>query len=44
MAERAGARHVVQIPGASHAVAISHPGATAEVIRAAAAQPAPARR
>jgi len=43
MAERAGARRVVQIPGASHAVAVSHPGATAEVIRAAAAQPVPAR-
>ena len=29
MAERAGARRTVEIPGASHAVAVSHPDATA---------------
>jgi pimeloyl-ACP methyl ester carboxylesterase len=32
MAERAGARRTVEIPGASHAVAVSHPGETAELI------------
>jgi pimeloyl-ACP methyl ester carboxylesterase len=39
MAERAEARRVVQIPRASHAVAVSRPGETAQVIRAAAAHP-----
>jgi pimeloyl-ACP methyl ester carboxylesterase len=32
MAERAGARRTVGIPGASHAVAVSHPDATADLI------------
>jgi pimeloyl-ACP methyl ester carboxylesterase len=31
-AERAGARRTVQIAGASHAAAVSHPGAVAELI------------
>jgi pimeloyl-ACP methyl ester carboxylesterase len=39
MAERAGARRVVEIPGASHAIAVSRPEATAELILEAAAQP-----
>lgn len=39
MAERAGARRTVEIPGASHAVAISQPQATAEVILEAVAAP-----
>ena len=38
MAERAGARRTVEIPGASHAVAVSQPEATAEIILEAAAQ------
>jgi pimeloyl-ACP methyl ester carboxylesterase len=37
MAERAHARRVLEIPGASHAAAVSHPKATAEVILEAAA-------
>jgi pimeloyl-ACP methyl ester carboxylesterase len=36
MAERAGARGVVEIPGASHALSVAHPRATAELILAAA--------
>jgi pimeloyl-ACP methyl ester carboxylesterase len=32
MAERAGARGVVEIPGASHASLVSHPDATADLI------------
>jgi pimeloyl-ACP methyl ester carboxylesterase len=32
MAERAGARRTVEIPGASHAIAVSQPEATAELI------------
>jgi pimeloyl-ACP methyl ester carboxylesterase len=32
MAERAGAKSSLEIPGASHAVGISHPGETAETI------------
>jgi pimeloyl-ACP methyl ester carboxylesterase len=36
MAERAGARAVVEVPGASHAVAVSHPDLTAHVILEAA--------
>ena len=39
MAERAGARRAVEIPGASHAIAVSRPEATAELILEAAAQP-----
>ena len=37
MAERAGARRTMEIPGASHAVAVAHPGATAGLILEAAA-------
>jgi pimeloyl-ACP methyl ester carboxylesterase len=37
MAERAGAQRTVEIPGASHAVPVAHPEATAELILAAAA-------
>jgi pimeloyl-ACP methyl ester carboxylesterase len=37
MAERAGARRTLEVPGASHAIPVSHPGATAELIREAAA-------
>ena len=37
MAERAGARQTVEIPGASHAVAVSHPVETAHLILEAAA-------
>jgi pimeloyl-ACP methyl ester carboxylesterase len=39
MAERAGARHTIEIPGASHAVAVSRPQATADLILEAAALP-----
>jgi pimeloyl-ACP methyl ester carboxylesterase len=42
MAERAGSQETVEIPGASHAVAVSQPQATADVILQAAAVPAPA--
>jgi pimeloyl-ACP methyl ester carboxylesterase len=35
-AERAGARRVLEIPGASHAAAVSHPGAVVGLIREAA--------
>jgi pimeloyl-ACP methyl ester carboxylesterase len=37
MAERAGARHVLELPGASHALSVSQPQETANVIREAAA-------
>ena len=37
MAARAGARRIVEIPGASHAISVAHPHATAELILAAAA-------
>lgn len=37
MAHRAGARRTVELPGASHAVAVSHPDATARLILEAAA-------
>jgi pimeloyl-ACP methyl ester carboxylesterase len=40
LAERAGARGTVEIPGASHAISVSQPEATAEVILEAAAAPA----
>jgi pimeloyl-ACP methyl ester carboxylesterase len=40
MAQRAGARRTLEIPGASHAVAVSQPEATAELILEAAALPA----
>jgi pimeloyl-ACP methyl ester carboxylesterase len=39
MAERAGAHRTLEIPGASHAITVSHPGATAELILEAAAMP-----
>jgi pimeloyl-ACP methyl ester carboxylesterase len=39
MAERAGARRAEEIPGASHAIAVSRPDATADLILQAAAQP-----
>ena len=42
MAERAGAQHVLEIPGASHAAAVSHPEETAGLILQAAALPAAA--
>jgi len=37
MAERAGARRTIEIPGASHALTVSHPKATANLILEAAA-------
>jgi pimeloyl-ACP methyl ester carboxylesterase len=37
MAHRAGARRTIQLPGASHAVAVSHPDATSRLILEAAA-------
>jgi pimeloyl-ACP methyl ester carboxylesterase len=41
MAKRAGARRAIEIPGASHAIAVSHPNATAHLIlQAAALRPA----
>jgi pimeloyl-ACP methyl ester carboxylesterase len=42
MADRAGALRVVELPTASHAVAVSHPDAVAELIREAATLPAAA--
>jgi len=42
MAERAGAQRTLQIPGASHAVAVSQPQTTADLILEAAAVPAAA--
>jgi pimeloyl-ACP methyl ester carboxylesterase len=39
MAERASARRAIEVPGASHAVAVSYPEATADVILEAAAAP-----
>ena len=40
LAERAGAQRTLEIPGASHAVAVSQPQTTAELILEAAAMPA----
>jgi pimeloyl-ACP methyl ester carboxylesterase len=40
MAERAGAQRTLAIPGASHAVAVSQPQATADLILEAASVPA----
>jgi pimeloyl-ACP methyl ester carboxylesterase len=40
MAQRADARRTLEIPGASHAVSVAHPGATADLILEAAAAPA----
>lgn len=42
MAERAGSRRTVEIPGASHAISVSQPEATADLILEAAALPAAA--
>jgi pimeloyl-ACP methyl ester carboxylesterase len=42
MAERAGSRHTVEIPGASHAISVSQPGPTADLILEAAKLPASA--
>lgn len=42
MAERAGARRAIEIPGASHAAPVSQPGAVAELILEAARVPAAA--
>jgi pimeloyl-ACP methyl ester carboxylesterase len=42
MAERAGAQRTVELPGASHAAAVSQPQATADLILEAAALPAAA--
>ncbi len=42
MAERAGAQRTLEIPGASHAVAVSQPQATVDLILEAAAVPAAA--
>ena len=39
MAERAGARRTLEIPGASHAITVSQPDATAQLILEAAAVP-----
>ncbi|MGH2685358.1 MAG: alpha/beta hydrolase, partial [Actinomycetota bacterium] len=36
MAQRAGARRAVEVPGASHAIAVSNPGVTAQLILQAA--------
>jgi hypothetical protein len=37
MAERAGAQRTLEIPGASHAITVSQPDATAQLILEAAA-------
>src|SRR4051794_17059202 len=37
MASRAGAHRTIEIPGASHAISVAHPAATAELIHAATA-------
>ena len=37
MAKRAHAHRTIEIPGASHALTVSHPGATAHMILEAAA-------
>ena len=42
MAERAGARRTVEIPGASHVTGVSQPGAVVELILDAARVPAAA--
>jgi pimeloyl-ACP methyl ester carboxylesterase len=39
MAERAGAQRVVEVPGASHAIAVSHPDETAQMVLEAAGAP-----
>ena len=42
MAQRAGASRTVEIPGASHAITVSQPDATAQLILEAAAVTVPA--
>ena len=42
MARRAHAHRTIEIPGASHAITVSHPGTTAELILDAARLPAAA--
>jgi pimeloyl-ACP methyl ester carboxylesterase len=42
MAERAGARNTIEVPGASHAISVSQPKLTADLILEAAAMPAAA--
>jgi hypothetical protein len=42
MAERAGAHRTLEIQGASHALAVSHPDATVQLILEAAPLPAAA--
>jgi pimeloyl-ACP methyl ester carboxylesterase len=42
MAERAGARRMLEIPGASHALSVSQPQATVDLILEAALLPAAA--
>jgi pimeloyl-ACP methyl ester carboxylesterase len=42
MAERAGARRTLEIPGASHAITVSQPDATAQLILEATAVTVPA--
>lgn len=42
MSERAGARRVVEVPGASHALSVSQPQTTVDLILEAAALPVPA--
>jgi pimeloyl-ACP methyl ester carboxylesterase len=37
MAERAGARRTVEIPGSSHVVGVSHPAEVADLVREAVA-------
>jgi pimeloyl-ACP methyl ester carboxylesterase len=39
MAKRARAHRIIEIPGASHAVPVAHPGATAHLILQAASLP-----
>jgi pimeloyl-ACP methyl ester carboxylesterase len=39
MAERAGARRTIEIPGASHAITVSQPDAAAQLVLEAAAVP-----
>jgi pimeloyl-ACP methyl ester carboxylesterase len=39
MAERAGALRILEIPGASHALSVSQPQATVDLILEAAARP-----
>jgi pimeloyl-ACP methyl ester carboxylesterase len=38
MAERAGARRTIEVPGASHVVGVSHPDEVADLVLAAVAE------